>query len=139
MLPRMKERWRPLAAPTFCILGCGVDVTYPDRHGPLFRAVIAATGGLCRSTSRERPRAAGQFPARNRIIAALGDAVVCGGGRYRSGALITAIGADGGQTGAGGPQAAAARAPAGKRGRAWPVHFSDADVEEALPGASAWR
>ena len=77
------------AAPTFAVLGCGVDVTYPDRHGPLF-ARIVATGGLLSEYAPGTPPRAGQFPARNRIIAALGDAVIVVEAAYRSGALITA-------------------------------------------------
>jgi DNA processing protein len=77
------------AAPTFAVFGCGVDVTYPDRHGPLF-ARIAATGGLLSEYAMGTPPRAGQFPARNRIIAALGDAVIVVEAAHRSGALITA-------------------------------------------------
>src|SRR4051812_23643543 len=34
--------------PTFAVLGCGVDVVYPDRHGALFAEMAsdAAGGGL---------------------------------------------------------------------------------------------
>src|SRR5450432_2160074 len=30
---------------TFAVLGCGVDVVYPDRHGPLF-GEVERSGGL---------------------------------------------------------------------------------------------
>lgn len=76
-------------APTFAVLGCGVDVTYPDRHGPLFSR-ITAQGGLLSEYAPGTPPRAGQFPARNRIIAALADAVIVVEAAYRSGALITA-------------------------------------------------
>ena len=29
------------AAPTFAVFGCGVDVTYPDRHGSLFARIAS--------------------------------------------------------------------------------------------------
>jgi DNA processing protein len=78
-----------VSAPTFAVLGCGVDVTYPDRHGPLF-ARVAASGGLLSEYAPGTPPRAGQFPARNRIIAALADAVIVVEAAHRSGAKITA-------------------------------------------------
>ena len=120
------------AAPTFAVFGCGVDVTYPDRHGPLF-ARIAATGGLLSEYPPATPPRAGQFPARNRIIAALADAVVVVEAAPRSGALITAALA----RRLGKPLLAHPGSPGTdrllQRGRAWPV-TSAADVEEALAG-----
>lgn len=119
-------------APTFAVLGCGVDVTYPDRHGPLF-ARIAAKGGLLSEYPLGTPPRAGQFPRRNRIIAALGDAVVVVEAAYRSGALITAALA----RSLGRPVLAIPGSNGTDRllqkGHAWPV-TSAADVEEALAG-----
>jgi DNA processing protein len=74
---------------TFAVLGCGVDVVYPDRHAVLF-ARIAACGGLISEMAPGEPPRAQQFPARNRIIAALADAVLVIEAAARSGALITA-------------------------------------------------
>jgi DNA processing protein len=74
---------------TYAVLGCGIDIIYPDRHGPLF-ADIAATGGVFteyRPGTAPRP---GQFPARNRIVAALAETTVVVDARLASGALITA-------------------------------------------------
>jgi len=120
------------AAPTFAVFGCGVDVTYPDRHGPLF-ARIAATGGLLSEYAPGTPPRAGQFPARNRIIAALGDAVIVVEAAYRSGALITASLA----RSLGRPVLAVPGSGGTDRllqlGQAWPV-TSAVDVEEALAG-----
>lgn len=76
-------------APTFAVLGCGTDVVYPDRHQDLF-ARIVSTGGLLSEYPPGTPPRRGQFPARNRIIAALADAVVVTEAAVRSGALITA-------------------------------------------------
>jgi DNA processing protein len=74
---------------TFAVLGCGIDIIYPDRHGLLFER-IAATGGLL----SEHPPGVGprrqHFPSRNRLIAALADLVVVVEAAARSGALITA-------------------------------------------------
>jgi DNA processing protein len=120
------------AVPTFAVLGCGVDVTYPDRHGPLF-ARIVATGGLLSEYAPGTPPRAGQFPARNRIIAALADAVIVVEAAYRSGALITAALA----RSLGRPVLAvpgsSGTASLLQRGQAWPVTTA-ADVEEALAG-----
>lgn len=75
--------------PTFAVLGCGADVVYPDRHGELF-ARIAKRGGLLSEYPPGTPPRRGQFPARNRLIAALAEAVLVVEANYRSGALITA-------------------------------------------------
>jgi DNA processing protein len=77
------------AAATYAVLGCGVDVVYPDRHEVLFRR-ISATGGLLSEYDSGTPPRRGQFPARNRIIVALSDVVVVVEAAWRSGALITA-------------------------------------------------
>jgi DNA processing protein len=74
---------------TFAVLGCGVDVVYPDRHGALFAEVSAAGGLLSEYAPGTQPRH-GQFPARNRIIAALSEAVLVVEAGFASGALITA-------------------------------------------------
>jgi DNA processing protein len=74
---------------TFAVLGCGVDVVYPDRHGPLF-AQIAGNGGLVSEYPPGTEPRPGQFPVRNRIVAALAEATVVVEARPASGALITA-------------------------------------------------
>src|SRR5579863_4160078 len=53
---------------TFAVLGCGVDVVYPDRHAPLFAEIGAAGGLLSEYAPGTQPRP-GQFPVRNRIVA----------------------------------------------------------------------
>jgi DNA processing protein len=74
---------------TFAVLGCGVDVVYPDRHARLF-ADIAATGGLLSDFPPGTPPRSRQFPSRNRIVAGLARAVLVVEARLGSGALITA-------------------------------------------------
>lgn len=74
---------------TFAVLGCGVDVVYPERHAKLFDE-IAAAGGLLSEHDPGTPPKSGHFPVRNRIVAALAEAVVVVEARRRSGALITA-------------------------------------------------
>jgi len=78
-----------VGAATYAVLGCGVDIVYPDRHEALF-ARIATQGGLLAELAPGTPPARRHFPARNRIISALSDAVVVVEAAVRSGALITA-------------------------------------------------
>jgi DNA processing protein len=123
------------AGPTFAVLGCGIDVVYPDRHVALFRDIAASGGLLSEYGPGERPRH-GQFPARNRLVAALAKVVVVGECRARSGALITArlaaklgrrLCAIPGSAGTDGLLAS---------GAAWPVQTAE-DVVNALAGISA--
>jgi DNA processing protein len=74
---------------TFAVLGCGIDVVYPDRHADLFRQ-IALRGGLLSEYGPGISPRPGQFPARNRLVAALAGAVIIAESRAGSGALITA-------------------------------------------------
>lgn len=76
-------------APTFAVLGCGVDVVYPDRHTGLF-AEIVASGGLLSEFPPGTPPRGKQFPSRNRIVAALAQTVLVVEAQARSGALVTA-------------------------------------------------
>lgn len=76
-------------ASTFAVLGCGTDVVYPDRHSDLFHRIRRSGGLLSEYAPGTLPRR-GQFPARNRIIAALASAVIVVEAAARSGALITA-------------------------------------------------
>jgi DNA processing protein len=76
-------------APTFAVLGCGVDVVYPDRHTGLF-AEIVVSGGLLSEFPPGTPPRGRQFPSRNRIVTALAQAVVVVEAQARSGALVTA-------------------------------------------------
>ena len=75
--------------PTVGVLGCGIDRDYPAVNAPLSRRI--EDGGLV--VSEYEPGiepAPWRFPARNRIIAGLCEAVVVVEARERSGALITA-------------------------------------------------
>lgn len=74
---------------TFAVLGCGIDVVYPDRHARLFHEIAASGGVLTQFPPGTQPRS-GHFPARNRIVAALSEAIVVVEARRSSGALITA-------------------------------------------------
>ena len=73
---------------TVAVLGCGIDRDYPAAHADLARR-IAESGGIVSEYEPGTEPAPWRFPARNRIIAALADAVVIVEARNRSGALIT--------------------------------------------------
>ncbi len=74
---------------TVAVLGCGVDVPYPRRNRDLARRV-AEGGALVSEYWPGTPPAPWRFPARNRIVAGLAEAVVVVEAGRRSGALITA-------------------------------------------------
>jgi DNA processing protein len=74
---------------TVAVLGCGADVVYPRRHAGLYARV--AGGGLVLSEfAWGVPARTWRFPARNRVMAALGRAVVLVEGAKQSGGRITA-------------------------------------------------
>ena len=75
--------------PTVGVLGCGIDRDYPAVNASLSRRM--EDGGLVVSEYEGGVEPAPwRFPARNRIIAGLCEAVVVVEARERSGALITA-------------------------------------------------
>jgi DNA processing protein len=74
---------------TVAVLGTGVDVPYPARNARLYREIVER--GLV--VSELPPRTTARrwtFPARNRIMAALGKMTIVVEARERSGSLITA-------------------------------------------------
>jgi DNA processing protein len=74
---------------TVAVLGCGVDVAYPPRSARLYAEIVErglVIGELPPGTQARR----WTFPARNRIMAALGGMTVVVEARERSGSLITA-------------------------------------------------
>lgn len=75
---------------TAVVLGCGVDVAYPPSHADLFSRVLTGGGALLSENPDGHLAAPWDFPRRNRLVAALSDAVVVVRAGRRSGALITA-------------------------------------------------
>lgn len=74
---------------TFAVLGCGVDICYPNSNKYLYHSIIERGGIISEYPPGTNPLAH-QFPARNRIIAGLSDCVVVMEARTKSGSLITA-------------------------------------------------
>jgi len=74
---------------TVAVLGCGHDIDYPKRNRTLRRA-IEIEGTVVSEYPPELEPKPSMFPARNRIIAGLSQAVVVVEGSIKSGALVTA-------------------------------------------------
>lgn len=70
------------------VLGCGVDICYPAGNGALFHRLLEQ-GTIFSEYPPGTPPRAMNFPARNRIVSGLSDAVVVVEARSRSGTLIT--------------------------------------------------
>ena len=79
----------PVSPATVTVLGCGADVVYPRGNAGLY-ARVAADGLIISEFAWGVPARRWRFPARNRVMAALGRAVVLVEGTERSGARITA-------------------------------------------------
>lgn len=76
--------------PTVAVLGHGLDRIYPYQNRPLASRIVHNGGALVTEYPSETPINPRHFPARNRIIAALGDATVVVEASMKGGALITA-------------------------------------------------
>lgn len=76
-------------APTYAVLGCGINVVYPPEHAALYER-IAACGGVISEYPPDMPPRVSYFPMRNRIISGLSDMVIIIEAREKSGSLITA-------------------------------------------------
>jgi DNA processing protein len=75
--------------PTIGVMGSGMDVIYPSSHKEV-AVQMMTNGGIVTEHSFGTPPDAHNFPARNRIVAALSDAVIIVEAAEKGGALITA-------------------------------------------------
>lgn len=77
---------------TISIPGSGLHekVLYPSSHRNLAKEIITANGALLSELPHETPASPWTFPMRNRIMAALSDAVLFIEAEEKSGTLITA-------------------------------------------------
>lgn len=73
---------------TLAALGCGLPRIYPPEHKGL-ATEVAASGACLTEFGPNVPPLAPHFPRRNRLIAALSDAVVLVEAKEKSGGLIT--------------------------------------------------
>ncbi|MFC5537086.1 DNA-processing protein DprA [Rhodocytophaga aerolata] len=75
--------------PTLGVMAAGVDVVYPAAHKGIAGQMLAEGGLLTEYPMGTKPEAP-YFPARNRIIAGLADALIVVEAAIKGGALITA-------------------------------------------------
>lgn len=75
--------------PTVGVMGSGMDVIYPSSHREVAMKMMEHGGLLTEHPFGTQPDAH-NFPARNRIVAALSDAIVIVEAAEKGGALITA-------------------------------------------------
>jgi DNA processing protein len=75
---------------TLVVLGSGLDVPYPAEHRELFERVVREGGGLVSEQPLGTRPSRGTFPRRNRLLAAMSEALVVVQAGARSGALLTA-------------------------------------------------
>jgi DNA processing protein len=75
--------------PTVAVMGSGIDIIYPSAHTEVARR-IQNNGGIVTENPFGTKPDAHNFPARNRIIAALCDALIVVEAAEKGGALITA-------------------------------------------------
>ena len=86
------------SAPTIAILGCGADVIYPPENAHIYHAVIE-NGAVVSELPPGAQPLAGNFPVRNRIIAALSRGLLVvesalGGGTAISASMAIGMGRD---------------------------------------------
>lgn len=79
-----------LGLPTVAVLGSPITQIYPAAHAPLAAQIQEAQGGLLSEYAPGTKLLPGNFPARNRIIAGLSDALIVVEAAKKGGALITA-------------------------------------------------
>lgn len=75
---------------TVAVLGCGVDIVYPRSNRTLVERILGQGSLVVSEYWPGTTPAPWRFPARNRIVCGLSDAVVVVEAAARSGALITA-------------------------------------------------
>ncbi|MBT1705199.1 DNA-processing protein DprA [Chryseosolibacter indicus] len=75
--------------PTIGVMGSGIDVVYPSSHKEIAKKMMD-NGGLVTEHSFGTQPDAHHFPARNRIVAGLSDAIIIVEAAQKGGALITA-------------------------------------------------
>lgn len=75
--------------PTIGVMGSGIDIMYPPSHAETSKKMLEHGGIITENPFGTNPDAH-NFPARNRIIAGLCDALIVVEAAQRGGALITA-------------------------------------------------
>ncbi len=73
---------------SFAVMGCGVDICYPEENREVYEMCIAQGGIISEYAPGTKPQG-NLFPPRNRIISGLADMILVVEARNRSGTLIT--------------------------------------------------
>lgn len=73
---------------SIAVLGCGADICYPEENKELYDILVKRGGLISEYPPGTMPRA-NLFPARNRLISGLSDAVLVIEAKEKSGTLIT--------------------------------------------------
>lgn len=73
---------------TLGVLGCGIDVIYPQENYELF-AQMEISGGIMSESGLGVTPVAGLFPQRNRLISGMADGILVVEAREKSGTFIT--------------------------------------------------
>jgi DNA processing protein len=76
---------------TIAVLGCGIACCYPSSNTPLYHEIVRSGGLILSEYSLRMSPSKGSFPARNRIIAGLSEAILVTEGGEDSGSIITAM------------------------------------------------
>lgn len=76
--------------PTWAVMATGLDAIYPGTHAPMANKMVEQGGALITELDFGTKPDMHQFPARNRIIAALADVTLIVEAAEKGGALITA-------------------------------------------------
>ncbi len=76
-------------APTIAILGSGVDVIYPKENAKLYEQILQYGGCILSEYPLHTKPEKLHFPARNRLISGMVEAVVVIEARMKSGTMIT--------------------------------------------------
>lgn len=75
---------------TVAVLGCGIDLVYPEENKELAQRIIDHGGAVITEFSMGAEPLAFRFPIRNRIISGMSAALLLIEGHARSGTMITA-------------------------------------------------
>jgi DNA processing protein len=75
---------------TIAVLGNGVDLPYPRENQKLYEEILDSGNLIVSEYPPGTPPSIGSFPARNRIVAGISDAILVTEGAQDSGSLITA-------------------------------------------------
>jgi len=76
--------------PTIAVLGHGLNTIYPALNKTLAEKIALGNGALLTEYFHDVPGRAEHFPSRNRIVAALCDALIVVESAYKGGSMITA-------------------------------------------------